>query len=212
MPEQAPAEVIVLGLDIIKYSEKSLLQQKLAQEKVDHCFNGAVKQAKPADDSPMPYWVDAGDGGFALFKWAEADVLAVLIEFYKRIARENDGKTEDKTKVLVRSAMHKEYVLAWDTEIAGRPINKFTGHAINNCARLMAGMIKDHQSQVICSRPTLDALMSMDMTVSPTRLKDTTDKHGHMHEVWNLRILPFLGVDPVSKELYPEALLRVYPM
>ena len=75
----------------------------------------------------------------------------------------------------------------------------------------MAGMIKDHQSQVICSRPTLDALMSMDMTVSATRLKDTQDKHGHMHEVWNLRILPFLGVDPVSKELYPEALLRVYP-
>jgi hypothetical protein len=211
MPEKAPAEYIVLGLDIIRYSEKKLLLQKTAQERVDHCFNEAVKQCRPEDDSPMPHWIDAGDGGFALFKWAEAEVLDVLIEFYKRLNRGNDGKTEDVQKVLVRSAIHKDYVVAWDTQIAGREVNKFTGHAINNCARLMAGMIKDHEAQAICSRPILDALMAMDLLVSATRLKDIEDKHGHLHEVWNLRISPTLGVDPIAKELHPEPLLRVYP-
>jgi hypothetical protein len=37
--------------------------------------------------------------------------------------------------------MHKDQVVVWDAEISGRPVKKFTGHAINNCARLWEGEI-----------------------------------------------------------------------
>lgn len=211
MAEKAPAAYIVLGLDIIKYSQKKLREQKLAQEKVDRCFNEAVREKKPDDDSPMPYWIDAGDGGYALFKWAELEVLETLKEFYRRLNRENASISDDAQKVLVRSAIHTDQVVVWDTTIAEKSVKKFTGHAINNCARLMAGMIKDHDCQVVSSRPVLDAIMIMDDNVSATRLNDIIDKHGHRHEVWNLRVDPILGVRPVEKELYSEPTLRVYP-
>ena len=209
--EMAPTDFVVLGLDIIKYSQKQLVDQKLSQEKVDRCFNEAVKEKLPEDDAQMPHWIDAGDGGYALFKWAEADVLEVLKEFYKRLNRENRNYTDDNHKVLVRSAIHKDQVVVWEAEIAGRKVNKFTGHAINNCARLMAGMIKEHDSQVVCSRPVLDAIMVMDTNASPTRLRDIKDKHDLNHEVWNLNIEPILGVKPVKRELHPEPPARVYP-
>ncbi|MCV6596606.1 MAG: hypothetical protein OIF40_05910 [Mangrovicoccus sp.] len=211
MAEMAPADYVVLGLDIIKYSQKILRDQKLAQEKVDRCFNEAVKEKRPEPDAPLPHWVDAGDGGYALFKWAELDVLETLKEFYKRLNRENVNYTEEQHKVLVRSAMHKDQVVVWDTEISSRPVKKFTGHAINNCARLMAGMIKEHDSQVVCSRPVLDAIMVMDENASPTRLKDIKDKHGLEHEVWNLQIGGLLGVKPIKRELHRVPTERVYP-
>lgn len=209
MAENHPADFIVLGLDIIKYSEKDMLGQKLSQERVDRCLNEALNAKWK--NGLMPHWVDAGDGGYALFQGSEIDVLEVLQEFYLRIERENRPPAiENKDKVLVRSAIHKDKVIVWDTKIGDRHVKKFTGHAINNCARLMAGMIKDHDCQVVCSRPVLDALMLMDEMVSPTRLKDIKDKHGHSHEVWNLLISPVLGVKPIQKELYPDSLLRPY--
>ncbi len=211
MAEKAPAAYVVLGLDIIKYSQKKLREQKLAQEKVDRCFNEAIREKRPDEDSPMPHWIDAGDGGYALFKWAELEVLETLKEFYRRLNRENATIDDDEQKVLVRSAIHTDQVVVWDTRIAEKDVKKFTGHAINNCARLMAGMIKDHNSQVVSSRPVLDAIMIMDENVSATRLEDIVDKHGIKHEVWNLKIDPVLGVTPIEKELYPEPLLRVYP-
>jgi hypothetical protein len=211
MPEAAPSDYIVLGLDIIKYSQKKLREQKLAQEKIDRWLNEAIRERQPTHRNEPPHWIDAGDGGYALFNWAELEVLEVLKEFYKRLNRENAAFTDENHKVLVRSALHKDSVVVWDTEIAKRPVRKFTGHAINNCARLMAGMIKEHNCQVVCSRPVLDSLMIMDEHASATRLKDTVDKHGINHEVWNLRIDPILGVKPIEKELYPEPTQRVYP-
>ena len=210
MTEHPPADYIVLGLDIIKYSEKKLRQQMLAQQKIDRCFNDALKNKCP-HESPMPHWIDAGDGGFALFKWAEMEIFEFLKEFYTRLDRENEDFTENDKKVLVRSAIYKDQVIVWESSIAGRDVKKFTGHAINNCARLMAGMLKDHDRQVVCSRPVLDAIMAIDRAASATRLKDITDKHGHKHEVWNLLVDPILGVKPIERELYPEPTLRVYP-
>lgn len=211
MPEAAPADYVVLGLDIIKYSQKLFRDQKMAQEKIDRCFNEAVREKQPPCRNDLPHWIDAGDGGYALFNWAELEVLEVLKEFYRKLKRENASFTDEKYKVLVRSAIHKDQVIVWDTEIAGKAVKKFTGHAINNCARLLSGMIKEHDCQAVCSRPVLDAIMIMDENVSATRLKDTIDKHGLKHEVWNLRIYPILGVKPIHKELYPEPALRVYP-
>ncbi len=211
MAEKQPITVVVLGLDIIKYSEKSMLDQKLAQERIDRCLNKAIKIESP-EESLMPHWVDAGDGGYALFQWAAVDVLEALKRFYLLINRENNGLNDkENNRVLVRSAMHIGKVIVWDTEIGGKKVNKFTSPAINNCARLMAGMIKEHDRQVICSRPVLDDLFQMDNHVSPTRLKDIEDKHSHMHEVWNLFIHPTLGVKPIEKELFPDPFLRIYP-
>lgn len=209
MVERAPSDYVVLGLDIIKYSQKTLLLQKLAQERVDRCLDEALNETLP-EGSPMPHWIDAGDGGYALFQWAELEVLELLKEFYKRIHRENNDASE-ASKIHVRAAIHKDKVVVWDTKIGGRQIKKFTGHAINNCARLMAGMIKDHTQQVVCSRPVLDALMMMDQNVSATRLRDVVDKHGNPHEVWNIKIVPVLGTIPIDKELFAEPLLRIYP-
>lgn len=211
MSERPPEHYTVLGLDIIKYSEKRLLQQKLAQEKIDRWLNEAIDEKRPSKSAPMPHWIDAGDGGFALFKWADLDILECLKEFYRKLNRENMDVTEDSQKVLVRSALHKDEIVVWNSKIAGQKIHKYTGHAINNCARLMAGMIKEHSAQVVCSRPVLDTILRMDRSVSATRLRDTIDKHGQQHQVWNLRIDPLLGVAPISKELYPDALLRVHP-
>jgi hypothetical protein len=75
----------------------------------------------------------------------------------------------------------------------------------------MAGMIKDHDSQVVCSSPVLDAIMVMDENASPTRLIDIKDKHGIDHEVWNLQIGTLLGVKPIKRELYRVPTERVYP-
>ncbi|MDX8347389.1 hypothetical protein SLH49_05255 [Cognatiyoonia sp. IB215446] len=211
MAELAPAGYVILGLDIIKYSQKSLRDQKLAQETVDRCFNWAIKEKQPEDDAQAPHWVDAGDGGYALFRWAEVDVLEVLKDFYKRLNRENANITEENYKVLVRAAIHKDQVIVWDAEIAGRQVRKFTGHAINNCARLMSGMIKEHDAQVVCSRSVLDAIMVMDKLASATRLKDIKDKHGIEHEVWNLHVGTLLGVKPIKRELHGEPTMRVYP-
>lgn len=210
MTEEAPADYVVLGLDIIKYSRKKLKEQKLAQEKLDRCFNEAVREKKPIGRQDNPHWIDAGDGGYALFNWAELEVLEVLKDFYRRLNRENSQFTEVDRKVLVRSALHKDKIVVWDTTIANREVRKFTGHAINNCARLMAGMIKEHDCQVVASRPILEGLMAMDDHVSATRLEDITDKHGLKHEVWNLRIEPTLGVKPINKEMNKDPMQRVY--
>lgn len=208
MKEFPAADFIVLGLDIIKYSEKDLLGQKLAQEKVDRCFNTALELKWP--ERKKPFWADAGDGGFALFQGSEHDVLQVLEEFYLRLDRENSLIGDRKDKILVRAAIHKDQVIVWETRIGDKKARKHTGHAINNCARLMGGMIKDHDCQVVCSRPVLDTLMAMDKKVTSTRLKDITDKHGHVHEVWNLQRTG-LGVRPLSHELYEEPAMRVHP-
>jgi len=210
MPESPPEQYVVLGLDIIQYSRKNLLQQKMAQEKFSHCFNASLKETNPKLFSDPPHWIDAGDGGYALFRHADLHVLEFLKEFYRRLNRENQDIGNENAKLFVRAAMHKEDVIVWDNEMAGKEVRRFTGHAINNCARLMSGMIKDHAAQVVSSRPVLDSIMQIDRNVAPTRLKDIIDKHGNKHEVWNLRIDPILGVNPIAKELHADPLSRVY--
>lgn len=210
MSDEEIQDFIVLGLDVVSYSTKILLSQKLAQETVHRCLEAGLASKWKEQDGSMrkkPYWIDAGDGGFALFQGPELLVLKTLQAFYQTLARENREKEDDEKKVFVRAALHKDQVVVWETTSGDR---KYTGHALNNCARLLSGMSKNHREQVVCSRPILDKMMALDETVSAVRLQDITDKHGNMHQVWNVQRSPGLGVCPSNTELHSDPLLRYY--
>ena len=204
VPEDYPADYIVLGLDVISYSKKDLLGQKLAQEAVDRFLQNSLANKWAG---PVPHWIDAGDGGFVLFQGAELAVLEVLQEIYKLLDRENRKTSSDDDRVFLRAALHKDQIIAWSTE---KGYKKYTGHALNHCARLMAGMAKEHKQQVVCSRPVIERIMALDDTVVATRLRDTKDKHGLAHEAWNISRSPGFGVAPLNHEVHQDPLQRFY--
>jgi hypothetical protein len=81
---------------------------------------------------------------------------------------------------------------------------RLVGDAINNCARLLAGMRKERIGQAVASGAYRERALAFGTVYSDlfTRLKDVTDKHGKSHEVWNVRQTPGFGIEVPPEEIY----------
>lgn len=195
-------DFIILGLDIGSYSEKELSEQKAAQEIVDGLLSDAVGALKAENPDPV-HWLDAGDGGYALFTWGERDVLEVIDHFFELLGRQN-ARCEQGRDISVRAALHKGQVIAW----SGRLGAKYTGHPINECARLLSGMDRRHASQVVCSGAFFGAIQTFGESVKHIRLRDIKDKHNRDHAVYNIWREPGFGEVALEGEPHPNPLLR----
>jgi len=193
---------VVLGIDITRYSDKSLGEQKWAQEVVDRLLHDAIN-GSPASAASRPEWLDGGDGGYAVFTWSERQVIDLLDDFSEMLERENTRSNNDH-RVSVRVALHVGQLIRW----TGKLGLKFTGHTLNDCARLLAGMKRDQIGQVVCSGAFFDAISTYGTTAKTTRLLDTVDKHSHSHRTYNLCRDPGLGVDPPEEDLFPDPFER----
>ena len=183
-------DLFIVGIDIAQYSLKPLESQKEAQVIVDSALNDAVRNGAPTKRE-KPEWLDGGDGGYALFEWSSGrEVLEVIKIFTETLSRRNKQSLPDHA-VSVRIALHHGKVLCWK----GQRGKRFTSHAINQCARLLAGLARD-PGRVACSGEFLEKITGIDDVAQATRLKDIVDKHGILHEFYNLQQYPGFGLAP----------------
>ncbi|MCO5159928.1 MAG: hypothetical protein M9939_02240 [Mesorhizobium sp.] len=197
-------DYVVLGLDVISYSLRPLNLQKQAQETLDRLLAKAIKEASWPGGAAKPQWIDAGDGGYALFRGEEERVLQTIANLQRSINDDNTSREED-ARLHLRYAIHKDQILPWNGQLG----KKYTGNALNNCSRLLAGMSKKHKGQVVCSQAIVNAISSFGQpNVIVTRIADIQDKHGISHAVYNLRRDPGFGVSPPASEQYPNPMER----
>ena len=187
---------VVIGIDVISYSLKELKDQVASQRIVDRCLEEAiVKHWKWSQDDI--HWIDAGDGGFLLLNGHNNVVIDTVASFQGKIEEEVDNWNQDK-KLHLRYAIHCDLVKKWP----GKFGTKYTGHALNNCARLLNSMNKEQFGQVICSRNFLQTIETFgNIKVEKQRLTDIVDKHGVSHERFNLYRIPGLGVPALEREI-----------
>ena len=191
-------DYIIVGLDIARYSEKTIEEQREAQSDLDRMLHEAVKVCRKPNSGHVR-WLDAGDGGYALLRWNERDVLDVVEQLYKRVDRANHRAKEDR-QLSVRTAIHLGQLICWDGSFGP----KYAGDAINSCARLLAGMNREHDGQVVCSGEFYKKISTFQPTANTLRLKDVKDKHGRIHEIYNLTRDPGFGVHPSPRERHPD--------
>jgi hypothetical protein len=195
-------DYVILGLDIASYSQKPIEEQRDAQEAVDLMLQQALDACrKPA--AGEIHWLDAGDGGYALMRWSERDALDVVQHLYERLRRHNK-RASDEHQISFRTALHVGQIVHWRGNLG----EKYAGHAINACARLLGGMNRSHEDQVICSGEFYDKISSFEPVVNTLRLKDIKDKHGHLHRAYNLIREPGFGIHPLKEERHPDFMSR----
>lgn len=199
MPEMYIADHIVLGLDIKAYSKRELTRQKFAQEVLDRCLDKAFPATTWGAEHAI--WIDGGDGGYVLLQGSEQKILNSLQTFYEALEWENKN-TNPQDAIKVRAALHIDQVVRWETRF-GR---KYTGNAINNCARLLSGMNKTLEGQVVCSGAFLSKVNALGKDVLSERLKDVSDKHGIVHEIHNIYRSPGFGEKAVPEDRHPDPL------
>lgn len=193
----------VLGIDVISYSLRELEDQVHSQEILDRSLSASVEAhwKKGREDV---YWIDAGDGGYLLTCGNEHAVLDILQDFQSKIDHETRKWPQDD-KLNFRYAIHLDRVKVWTASLG----NKFTGHAINNCARLLNGMNKEQEGQVVCSGGYFDAIGAFgNTTVEADQLHDFKDKHGILHKTYNLQRTPGFGVPPLEREINDDPTVR----
>ena len=189
----------VVGIDVMAYSEKELSKQVYAQDLLDRILATALDQHTALRDR---IWIDGGDGGYLLLVGDAKEVVNLLETFLTKLENENRNLNED-SRAFVRCAIHYAAIVIRQGKL-GR---KYTGNAINVCARLLVGMPRK-PDQVVCSakfRAILTRFSDHDETI--TRLKDVVDKHGNAHAMYNLKRHK-LGVTPSTLESHPDPLER----
>lgn len=192
-------ELFIVGIDIAGYSLKPLHAQQGAQLTIDRALSEAHRQ-NTKRNRPRPAWLDGGDGGYALFEWTSGrDVLEMVKDFCEIIANDNKRLSSDHA-VSVRVALHHGQVICWKGD---KNSSRYTSHAINECARFLAGMSRD-PGRVVCSQEFLNKIMAIREIVKSTRLHDVVDKHGQVHRIYNLHQEPGLGLPPRKNELHPN--------
>jgi hypothetical protein len=194
---------VVLGLDLIGYSKAELKKQKSAQEQLERILVDSVKRHWSEQGRP-PKWIDAGDGGYMLFVGSDEQVLNVAIEISRLLSDANEDR-QDASKLHLRYAIHKDDIYSWEGAFGP----KYTGAAINNCARLLSGMSKDYVGQAVCSEAFRAAISTFKAApVVVQRLHDIKDKHGNSHQVFNLRQEPTFGVTPNKTDVHENPVAR----
>jgi class 3 adenylate cyclase len=132
----------VVGIDVMAYSEKELSKQVYAQDLLDRTLAAALDQHTALKDR---IWIDGGDGGYLLLVGDAKEVVNLLETFLIRLANENRNLNQD-SRAFVRCAIHYDAI---DIR-SGKLGQKYTGNAINICARLLVGMPRK-PDQVVCS-------------------------------------------------------------
>lgn len=196
----AHKDYYVIGIDVMGYSKKALQYQVSAQDILDRILASSIARYPPFR---ARHWLDGGDGGYLLLpNGTTHEVTNFLEDFFAKLNEEN-CQFISESKVFVRCAIHYDAI---DIR-QGLLGNKYTGNAINNCARLLNGMGRN-PGQVVCSRVFRDKLVSFnDNRENITRLNDIVDKHGNHHEIYNLK-RDALGIRPPEEELYLDLLKR----
>jgi hypothetical protein len=192
-------DFFIVGIDIAGYSRKDLPAQMASQLAIDRALSEALRGDR-FKEKLLPKWLDGGDGGYALFEWASGrDVFELMQQFFIILNRDNREKKDDHL-VSVRAAMHQGQVLCWS---GADNTARYTSHAINECARFLAGMARD-PGRVVCSKIFMEKIAGIDPIATSTRLKDVIDKHELAHEVYNLERTPGFGKPPSEQNLHPN--------
>lgn len=188
----------VVGVDVVGYTNNTLEHQTNIQLRLDGFLHESCLEI-----SVNPYWIDLGDGGFFMLNGAPTAALDLIQAATRRIYNDNKDRLDDK-KIDVRFACHVGQVMVVDGKLG----KKYIGDAINNCARLMAGMSKKYKNQVVCSGDFRRKIIAFGGApiVNLTRLPDTTDKHGRSHEVWNMQKAPGFGILPETMDFHENPL------
>lgn len=193
----------VIGVDVISYSLRELPDQVQAQNILDRSLETAVGTCWKWERSDV-HWIDAGDGGFLLLTGHEHAALDIIDSINSCVA-EDIRKWPDTDKVHLRYAIHCDRIRVWD----GKFGRKFTGNALNNCARLLNDMNKEQKGQVICSGDYYKAISAFgNATVNSQRLYDIVDKHGITHSRYNMYRSPGFGVRALEREIHPDPTFR----
>ncbi|HXH31860.1 MAG TPA: hypothetical protein VNJ01_13700 [Bacteriovoracaceae bacterium] len=189
----------VIGIDVMSYSQKELPDQVHAQNLLDRTLSSALKKSPSVR---LRKWIDGGDGGYLLLSGDAKDITTLIELFLTELATEN-RVLQDDNRAFVRCAIHHDLIDCRNGELG----EKFTGNAINVCARLLNGMPRT-ANQVVCSAKFRELLTAFnDHVESITRLRDVVDKHGNSHAMYNLK-RNRLGVDPSPLEVHPDPLER----
>ena len=179
----------VFGYDIVAYSTRD----HHAQKSVVALTSAARSQAKAATADPDPVWCDAGDGGYLIIRGDVRSPMRALDAFVSSVAAQNLVR-DPRYRVALRYAIHVGPVEIFE-ENGDRQV---VGDAVNECARLLAGIPKANVGQVVASGGYRDELVMFDPMQAPlfAKLPDTVDKHGRSHPAWNVRKAPIYGIDP----------------
>ena len=190
-------DALILGIDVIGYTRFAEVDQVRIVKTVDRVLVSAAETAKI--EVLGHHWLDAGDGGYHVIRGDVRSALSVCEAFVRGLTEELDPWQDDK-RFGCRYAIHCGDV----KRSSGQMGSKFTGDAINNCARLLGGMSKDYTGQVVCSGTYKDRLCKFGTEIEELfqRLADVTDKHGDVHQVFNIRRIPGLGVTVEAKDLH----------
>ena len=188
--------LIVIGLDIEGYTNKPLDLQYDAQSTLEQWVVESCAFSQIATDPNNIVWIDTGDGGFLLFETTYRKALPFLERFYAQLHQHN-RKSKESAAINVRAAVHCADSIRWNGKLG----LKFSGSAVNVCARLLNGMSREYANQVVASRDFLEKVSHPEPAVSALRLPDYVDKHGIVHEVWNIRKQPGFGITPNEEDL-----------
>jgi hypothetical protein len=190
-------DVSVFAFDIVGFTRFDLQGQLRAKRLTDDVLDQALEEL--GISVAQRSWADAGDGGYLLINGDSRQALKVLERFVFLIKAANDDRIPER-RVQLRYALHHGLVHREGNGDGQRLV----GDAINNYARLLAGMRKEHIGQVVASGAYRERALAFGTISSDlfTRLKDIVDKHADSHEVWNVRQTPGFGIEVPPEELY----------
>lgn len=191
--------LIVIGLDIEDYTKKSISKQHTSQKHLETWVIDGSENAKIASDPNEIIWIDSGDGGYLIFHTSYGKAVPFLESFYTQ-QQEYNSDAKEALAINVRAAVHCSDALYWKGKLG----EKYAGNAINVCARILNGMSRSYRNQVVCSGDYVRKLCGNEAIVDPLRLPDYKDKHGALHEIWNIRKMPGFGVKPVEEDLHED--------
>jgi hypothetical protein len=137
-------DVSVFAFDIVGFTRFDSQGQLRAKSLTDNVLTRVLDEL--GIRAEQRGWADAGDGGYLLISGDSRDALRILNRFVFRITAENADRIPER-RVQLRYALHHGLVHSQGEGEARRLV----GDAINNCARLLAGMRKEHVGQAVAS-------------------------------------------------------------
>ena len=197
MPDASNMFLIVIGMDIESYSQKTPSQQVRVQHKLEEWVASASLNAQLYRQENEIMWVDTGDGGFVLYETQYDKSIRFLSALYRAI-KDHNNESLEAANINVRTAVHCDDALKWE----GRLGVHYAGNALVKCSRILDAMNRRYSNQVVCSRAFLEKLFTERKPVLEARMPDQVDKHGLSHEVWNIRKPPEFGILPEEDDLH----------
>ncbi|MEI9899141.1 MAG: hypothetical protein WDN31_02350 [Hyphomicrobium sp.] len=117
--------LIVVGLDIESYTNKSIELQLDAQSTLEQWIIVSCREAKIAQRPEDITWIDTGDGGYLLFTTTYAKAIPLLENLYSQLNVHN-RKSKDNAAINIRAAVHCADAIRWSGSLGQR----FAGSAV----------------------------------------------------------------------------------